>query len=62
MVTLSAGLLELSLAPDRGGAIASFTSAGRPLFHPVADPHLIAPPGARDAAQVQPYTQRRACC
>ena len=58
MVTLSAGLLELSLAPDRGGAIASFTSAGRPLFHPVADPHLIAQPGALAAYPLVPFSNR----
>ncbi len=58
MVTLSAGRLELTLAPERGGAIASFTSAGRPLFHPVADPNLIAQPGPLAAYPLVPFSNR----
>lgn len=58
MVTLSADRLELTLAPDRGGAIASFTSAGLPLFHPVADPNLIAQPSALAAYPLLPFSNR----
>ena len=58
MVTLAAGRLELTLAPERGGAIASFTSAGRPLFVPVADPNLIAQPGALAAYPLVPFSNR----
>lgn len=58
MVTLSAGRLELTLAPELGGAIASFTSAGLPLFRPVADPNLIAQPGALAAYPLVPFSNR----
>ena len=58
MVTLSAGRLALTLAPERGGAIASFTSDGVPLFVPVADPNLIAQPGPLAAYPLVPFSNR----
>ncbi len=42
MVTLTAGALTVTLAPETGGAIASFTHDGRAIFRPVTDPNLLA--------------------
>ncbi len=42
MLTLAAGQLLLTLNPECGGAIASFTKKGNAVLRPVVDPNLLA--------------------
>ena len=59
MTQLTAGDLTLHLAPETGGAIASWTRRGQPLLHPVADPNLAAQHGAAVAAYpLIPFSNR----
>ncbi len=59
MVTLTAGRLALALDAECGGAIASFTLDGRPVFRPVSDPALIAQHGRSVAGYpLVPFSNR----
>ena len=59
MITLTAGALTVTLDPDTGGAVASFTRDGRAILRPVVDPNLVAQHGRAVAAYpLVPFSNR----
>ena len=59
MIELRRGTAHLVLAPELGGAVASWDVAGIPVFHPVVDPMLGAQRGAALAAYpLVPFSNR----
>lgn len=59
MIEISSGAARLVLAPELGGAVASYEIGGRPVFHPVADPALTAQRGNPLAAYpLIPFSNR----
>ncbi len=59
MIELRHGASTLVLAPELGGAVASWEVGGAPVFHPVVDPMLGAQRGAALAAYpLVPFSNR----
>lgn len=58
-LVLQAGLSRMVLRPGVGGAVGSWVRAGNVVFHPVADPNLVAQRGAHVGAYpLIPFSNR----